>query len=167
MDWQIKTIARKSALTEEPFEPGDQVVCLIFKDTEAEELGRADVLEDEVDQFELPGPLLGRWSRVIKDPDDEGENRRMVMASAEDFFLSLFNEETQVASAEDELHALQHLLALMLERKRVVRALGARCVAGVQPYVHVKSKQELAVPVVEISKELMLKIENTLGHIIL
>ncbi|MGB0415741.1 MAG: hypothetical protein ACPGKS_02710 [Coraliomargarita sp.] len=167
MDWQIKTIARKSALTEEPFKPGDLVACLIFKDEQAGELGRADVLPDEVEDFEIPGPLLGRWTRVIKDPDDDSENRRMVMASAEDFFMSLFSDSPADDTAEAELHALQHLLALMLERKRVLRALGPRQLSGKQLYVHVKTKQELEVPIVEISTDLMLKIENTLGDIIL
>lgn len=167
MDWQIKTIARKSALTEEPFNPGDQVTCLIFKDDQENELGRVDVLLSEADDFDLPGPLLGRWTRVIKDPDDESENRRMVMASAEDFFMSLFSGDSVAETAEEELHALQHLLSLMLERKRVLRALGKRQVTGTQRYLHVKSKQELVVPIVEISTELMLKIENTLGDIIL
>ena len=165
MDWQIKTIGRKSALSGEVFDPGDRVTCLIFKDDAAGELGRADLRPEEMDQFELPGAVLGRWSRVVKDPDEEGAHARETMASAEDFFLSLFEDEPE--EAKDASEMLKHLLALMLERKRVIRAIGPRQTSGEQIYLHVKTKRELSVPIVEISTELMLKIEDTIGDILL
>ena len=165
MEWQIKTIARKSSLSETPFNPGDRIVCLVFKDPKEGELGRADLLEAEVEGFQIPGEVLGRWSRVVKDPQDEGQNAKETMASAEDFFFSLFEQEELAASEESDM--LKHLLALMLERKRVLRALPPRRSEGQQLYLHVKSKQEFLVPIVEITTELMLKIQDTIGDIIL
>ncbi len=165
MEWQIKTLARKSSLSATPFNPGDRVVCLVFKEAGEGELGRADLLEAEVEDFEIPGEVLGRWSRVVKNPDDESVNARETMASAEDFFFSLY--EGDAADAAEESDMLKHLLALMLERKRVLRAIAPRRTAGSQPYLHVKTKRELTVPIVEISTELMLKIQDTLGDIIL
>ena len=79
--------------------------------------------------------------------------------------MSLY--ENDKPAAQEESDALKHLLALMLERKRVLRALGKRQTGGLQLYRHVKTKQELEVPVVEISTNLMLKIQDTLGDIIL
>ncbi len=165
MEWHFKSIARKSSLSQLPFTPGNRVTCLIFKDVEAGEMGRADVLPDEVDTYKLPGEILGRWVRVVKDPDDESTNVRETVASAEDFFLSLYANDQADCLAETD--ALKHLLALMLERKRVVRALGKRQTTGTQLYRHVKTKQEIEVPIVEISTDLMLKIQDTLGDIIL
>ncbi|WPJ94719.1 hypothetical protein SH580_14890 [Coraliomargarita algicola] len=165
MEWQFKTIARKSTLSGEAFNPGDRVVCLIYKDDQAGELGRADLLPDEIDHFDLPGEVLGRWTRVVKEPDEDGVNARETMASAEDFFFSLY--ENDQPDAQEESDALKHLLSLMLERKRVLRALGDRQTSGEQRYLHVKSKRQLQVPIVDISKELMLKIEDTLGDLIL
>ena len=165
MEWQIKTIARKSTLSGEVFNPGDRVVCLIFKGEEAGELGRADLQPDEVEAFELLGEVLGRWARVVKDPDDASASTSETMASAEDFFFSLFENESPVTKEESDM--LKHLLSLMLERKRVLRAIGDRKSIGEQSYRHVKTKQMIQVPIVEISKELMLKIEDTIGDIIL
>jgi hypothetical protein len=54
----------------------------------------------------------------------------------------------------------------MLERKRVLRAVGKRHKAGTQSYIHVKTKQMVDVPIVEISADLMLRIQDTLGDII-
>lgn len=167
MDWQIRTIARKSALTEEPFHPGDRVLSFVYKEAESGELGRSDFLESEAAGFEVPGQLLGKWVRVVKDPDDEdaGE-KRLDVQSSEDFFFSLFEQEADEATRA-ETDALKHLLALMLERKRVLRQAGARASEGLQRYRHVKSKEELEVPVVDISPEMMVNIQDTLGDIIL
>lgn len=165
MEWQIKTIARKSTLSGEAFVPGDRVICLIYKDDAAGELGRADLRPDEIDHFELPGEVLGRWSRVVKDPDDESVSAKETMASAEDFFFSLY--ENEQPDAQEESDMLKHLLSLMLERKRVLRPVGDRQTQGAQTYLHVKTKRELIVPIVDLSTELMLKIEDTIGDIIL
>jgi len=165
MEWHIKTLARKSTLSGEVFNPGDRVVCLIYKDDAAGELGRADLRPDEIESFELPGEMLGRWSRLVKDPDDDSAHARDTMASAEDFFFSLY--ENDQADAREESDMLKHLLSLMLERKRVLRPIGERRNSGEQRYLHVKTKRELSVPIVDISTELMLKIENTIGDIIL
>lgn len=164
MEWQIKTIARKSSLSGEAFEPGDRVVSLIYQDPIAGELGRADLLPDQVDAFELPGEVMGRWVRVVKSPDEDSVSARETMASAEDFFLSLY--ESEQAEGKETSDMLKHLLALMLERKRVLRALGERQTSGEQNYLHVKTKREFKVPIVDLSAELMLKIEDTIGDII-
>jgi hypothetical protein len=166
MEWHFKSIARKSSLSQVPFSPGARVACVIFKDIEAGEMGRVDMLPEEVETFDLPGEILGRWMRLIKDPDDECQNVRETVASAEDFFLSLY-ETDHAVEVQEETDALKHLLALMLERKRVMRALGKRQTKGTQAYRHIKTKQEIEVPVVEISTDLMLKIQDTLGDIIL
>jgi hypothetical protein len=165
MEWQIKTIARKSTLSGEAFNPGDRVVCLIYKDDAAGELGRADLRPEEIESFGLPGEVLGRWARVVKEPDDEGASARETMASAEDFFFSLYENDQPDALEESDI--LKHLLSLMLERKRVLRAIGERKTSGEQSYLHVKTKRELKVPIVDISTELMFKIQDTIGDIIL
>jgi len=164
MEWHFKGIARKSSLSRTPFVSGDRVACIIFKDYKVGEIGRMDLLMHEVDTIDLPGEILGRWMRVVKDPDEEGTSVRETVASAEECFLSLYAHAQ--SGAEDELAAMKHLLALMLERKRVLRAVGKRHKAGTQSYIHVKTKQMVDVPIVEISADLMLRIQDTLGDII-
>lgn len=165
MDWQIKTLSRKSTLSGDSFEPGDRAVSLVYVDDEAGELGRTDLHERELEQFELAGKVLGRWNWVMKDPEDGAVSASETVASAEDFFFSLFENESVAGREESDM--LKHLLALMLERKRILRAVGPRQATGMQTYRHVKTKQEILVPIAEISRDLMLKIEDTLGDIIL
>lgn len=163
MEWQIKTISRKSSLTGEAFRPGDRAVSLIYAEEGSAELGRADLLDEEVDGYELPGALLGRWVRLIRDPDEESASAQETIASAEDFFFSLY--QNTEAAARSETNVLKHLIGLMLERKRILKAVGPRQVSGEQVYRHVKSKQEIAVPIVDISHQLMLQIEETIGDL--
>lgn len=165
MEWQIKSIARKSALTEQVFTPGDRVLSVLYKDLEAEEVGRIDLLVDELEAFEIPGQALGRWVRVVKHPDEAANNAQETMASAGDLFFSLY--ESDAESTDPTVSALKHVLALMLERKRVLRAIGTRQVSGEQRYLHVKQKKEIIVPIVEISVELMTQMQDALGDIIL
>ena len=165
MDWQIKTSSRKSTFTGESFNPGDRVVSLVFTDNVSGEPERADLHESEMGGFELPGNVLGRWVRAIKAPEDEAASVRERVESAEDFFFSLFDNEQPEAREISDM--LKHLLALMLERKRVLRAVGARQLSGEQLYRHVKTKQEIAVPIAEMSHRLMPKIKDTLGDVML
>lgn len=158
-------LSRKSSRSGEPFVPGDVVVSLIYLDAEEGGVARADLHESESEEFGLPGELLGRWRRVIKDLDDESLQTSDRLASAEDFFFSLYENESKDSAEERDI--LKHLLALMLERKRVLRAAGPRKGGSSQLYRHSKTKQELTVPICEMSRELMLRIEDTLSDIVL
>ncbi len=166
MEWQIKTMADCSARTGTHFNPGERVACLIHMDGEAGELCRSDLLESEVEGFALPGPLLGRWSRQVEEPDADSGSAPATLQSAEDFFLSLFSDGPEGEEPPPEKQALQHLLALLLERKRVLRAVGPRRIDGEQPYLHVKSKRTFDVPVVTVSASLMEGIEDAIGELI-
>lgn len=164
MEWQIKTISQKSTLSGESFTSGDLVVSLIFKDRENGNVCRADLRPEEVEMFDLSDELIGRWTRVVQESDDESVYDCEKIESAEDFFLSLFENENTIAGEESDM--LKHLLSLMLERKRVLRAIGNRKSSDEQRYLHVKTKREITVPIRNISAELMLKIEDAIGNII-
>ncbi len=166
MNWNFKGIARTSALSESTFSEGEQVVCLIYKDIGEGGIGRSDIRLAEESDFVVPGELLGRWLRTIEKPEDAQAADRAKLVSAEDFFLSLF-ELSKDVDKNDETDALKYILALMLERKRVVRVQGRRVSDGAQSYLHVKTKRVLDVPVVNISADLMIRIQETIGDIIL
>ena len=166
MSWHFQSIANTSTLSKSAFLDGEQVVCLIYKDIEKGEIGRADIRSEEVDHFELPGELLGRWFQRVKKTENGQITVRQKVASAEDFFFSLYTEPSDKNNCE-ETDALKYLLALMLERKRVVRIQGKRNREGIQSYIHIKTKQIFAVPIIDISADLMVRIQETLGDILL
>lgn len=166
MNWNFKGIARTSALSASSFSEDERVVCLIYKDFEQGGVGRADIrLEEEAD-FKLPGELLGRWLHVIKRAEDKKAAACEKVSSAEEFFLSLYASGRSIESNE-EVDALKYITALMLERKRVLRVHETRLSTGVQPYLHIKTKKVLDVPIVDISANLMIRIQETIGDILL
>lgn len=162
-------MAGKSSVTSAEFKPGDAVVSLVYKDAGDNNLARVDLLEEEISEFELPGVRLGRWKRVIKENGLEELNPQEQILAAEDFFLSLFEEskEGEEKAGEEALQALKHLLALLLERKRVLRAVTPRVKEGVQLYRHPKLEREFEIEVITVYPKLMQEIMETMGDVFL
>ena len=166
MDWQIKSFGRKSVVSGTEFTEGDRVVSIVYADPSPEGgVGRADLLEAEVDGFDLPGTQLGRWTRVFKDDAEEGADAAQQVESAEELLFSLVGSAAE-AAADDDGRALAHLLALMLERKRVLKAVGGRPAGGVQRYRHRGQDREIDVPVVDIEPATLVRLRDTFGEII-
>ena len=123
LEWQIKPLAKKSGLSDREIKPGDTVVCAVFVD-ELGNLDRLDAHKDDFDDSKLRGKVIGRWERVVSEnPEaDERAARKMALASSEDFFVSLFDEGSAVET--DEVDVVKQMLALLLERKRILRPQG-------------------------------------------
>jgi len=165
LDWQIKPLAKKSSLSDREIKAGDEVVCAVYID-ELGNLDRLDVHKDEFDISKINGRVIGWWERVVSEHPDEDERaaRRMALASSEDFFMSLFDENSPVEL--EEIDVVKQMLGLLLERRRVLRAKG-RAVNGFQRYVHTATKKEFLVPQRNLDENLIIKIQNQLGSIII
>lgn len=110
--------------------------------------------------------ILGKWERVVSEhPEaDERAARRMSLESSEDFFVSLFDADTQIETEEADV--VKQMLALLLERKRILRSVG-RPAGGFQKYVQPSTKREFLVPQKNLDEDLVFKIQNQLGSIII
>ncbi|MDR2430375.1 MAG: hypothetical protein LBD14_05770 [Puniceicoccales bacterium] len=146
----------------ESFKTGDRVVCVVYK-PEGLPIDRVDVLAEHFARHALAGVELGRWVREVKErAEEEREARLQLLATREEFFLSLY------ADAEDpsgEKAVLKQLLALLLERKRVLRALG-RPSGGVQRYLHVRTREEFDVPAGELVPEEVARVQSALEMLV-
>ena len=162
-EWQIKPLATKSAAGSE-IKAGDDVVCAVFVDALGN-LDRADFLKSEFDESLVGGKIVGRWERTVSANPEEDERmaRKMSLASSEDFFLSLYDENSGVQTEETDI--VKQMLALLLEHKRVLRAQG-RPSGGVQKYLHVASSRIFEVPQKNLDESLIIKIQSQLGSII-
>ena len=150
LDWQIKPLSKKSAISGRDIAPGDSVVCAVFVDALGN-LDRLDCHADEFDPSKVNGKIIGRWER------------RMALSSSEDFFVSLFDDSGVRA---DESDVIKQMLALLLERKRILRPVG-RPSGGIQKYVQMSTKREFDVPQRNLDAELIAKIQTQLGNIII
>lgn len=162
MEWRIKPPSRQSFFTGEAFVPGERIVCFLYLD-ETGEIQRADLRESEVEQFPKPESVIGRWTREVKERDEEEkEARKQMLASTEELFLSLFSGEEEVSP---EKALLQQVLALMLERRRVLRAEG-RPSNGKQKYLHVRTKEVYVVPDQELDPVEVMRIQEQLSMLV-
>ncbi len=163
MDWQIKPLARECAVSGEPFEIGDEVVCFLYSDEE-DQLQRADVAAANVDAFPRPEAVLGRWGREVKPRgEEEREARAQALATSEELFLSLYKEEGADVAEDREL--FKQVLALMLERKRILRAQG-RPENGQQTYLHVRSKETFQVQSTDPDPAALIRIQEQLNMLV-
>ena len=81
------------------------------------------------------------------------------IAGSEDFFISLYDDEAVEVEQKD---VLKQMLALLLERKRILRPKG-RPEGGFQLYLHPSSKREFLVPQKELSEELVFNIQSQIN----
>ncbi|MGF1485185.1 MAG: hypothetical protein ACFBZ8_12570 [Opitutales bacterium] len=144
MEWQLKPVSRQSALSGVNFEPGQRIVSLLCAGEDGVPV-RADVLTNEEAAFEAPGKVLGRWQRTLKAPaKTEREAEEAEAASAEELFLSL----QQSAAQSEQAQRWAQALAVMLERRRVLRGLGP-AKNGQRVLLHVPTRTEHTLPWVE------------------
>ncbi len=162
MDWQVKPIARTCAASGQELHVGDAVVCVVYKPVGGN-IERADVLKDHAAAFNPNGLLLGRWSREVKERNEEDQaHRAQLLASREEFFLSLFDSNDDPSG---DKAVLKHILAMLLERKRIIRAMGPAD-KGLIPYQHVSSKQTYLVPALDLQPSHLLQVSAALEMLV-
>jgi hypothetical protein len=158
MDWQVKPIAHTCAASGQELKVGDTVVCFVYK-TQEGTIERRDVLKDNAENFKTDGLLLGRWTREVKERGEEEKAlRAQLLASREEFFLSLF-DDPQDPTGDKAL--LKHILAMLLERKRIVRATGP-AENGFIPYQHAETKQILLIPALDLQPSHIQQVSQSL-----
>jgi len=161
--WQFSPISRRCAVSGAPLKAGDRVVCVIYKPQGAE-IARADILAENAGGFAPDGIELGRWTREVKShAEEEREARRQLLATREEFFLSLF--AGGAADPTGDKGVLKQLLALMLERKRVLRPVG-RPAGGVQRYLHTRTRDEYDVPAGDFLPEQLAAVQPVLETLV-
>ena len=162
MEWQVKPVGRLSQLSGEAFKSGQKIISYLYKD-DGGDLQRYDVLTAETDNFSVPGQILGWWTQVVRDMQNEANARRRAIETTEDLFLSLYEEG---AVKTDESEVLKYLLAIVLERKRILRPIGKLSGGEPQLYRHSKSGEEYTVAQVDLTASNVLKIQDQLQAVI-
>ncbi len=88
---------------------------------------------------------------------------QQTIVSSEEIFLSLFAEGTVVANEKKDV--LKQILALMLQRKRILRAEG-RPMNGLQKYIYSKTKEVFEVRMMNLTEDDIRQVEQELEAII-
>ena len=152
MEISIRSVDEASGVSGKPFAPGDRVWSYLYRSPEGP-IERIDIHEEEAEQLALPGPVICKWGQRIKAKEtSEAEERRAALQSADEVFLSLFEEPAGEEAGEaigKTRDRLKFFLALQLERKRILKPLGKR------RFRHMPTKREVTVPELAITPELI------------
>ncbi len=164
MDWRVKTLSKHSHASGKPLQPDQEIVSYLYKNEEGELL-RADVLAEETEKFSPSGAIVGWWGHRIKDSESEAEARQAALKTSEELFISLYQVEGETGHSE-ESDILKYLLALMLERKKILKPVPGQGKAESQTYLLRQTETEYEVPNVEISADMLHNAKEQLRLII-
>lgn len=163
MELNLQPLATICCVSGESFNDGDRVASLLVRPVNSPEIVRFDMAEARQADFQTPGPVVCRWVHVFK-PRKGAENpERELKLTSESLFLTLAAPDAEVS---EENGRLLQVLALMLERKRVLRPKGLSADGRRMAYEHAKNKDIYEVSAVELSPEFFLSIQDQLAALV-
>jgi hypothetical protein len=155
-------LAAVSRVSNRPFSEGDRVVSYLVRSV-TNEIERYDVLAAEDADFRPAGFVFCRWAQLFKPRQLEENPERTLKLTAENLFLTLADPANEPNPANTPL--LQ-FLALMLERKRLLRPRGVTADGGRNLFEHAKTHQMYEIPAGELTPEFFVKIQEQLGLLV-
>jgi len=114
--WHVRSRARTCAVTERLFTDGEPIITALFPDPETSGYLRrdfsVDAWKDHAEDGEIP---FSFWRNTYAAPVDRSEENAAKKLSAEELLARLIEED------EDHTENTRYILAVMLERQRVLR----------------------------------------------
>jgi len=163
MDLNLQPLAHTCFVTGQPFTEGERVLSHLVRNESTGEVMRYDVKESAAAEFTAPGFVACRWLHLFK-PRKAGENpERELKLTAENLFLTLADPANELTV---ENTRLVQFLALMLERKKLIRPKGRSADGARNVYEHAKTKAMYEVPVGELSPEFFIAVQEQLSVLV-
>jgi hypothetical protein len=187
MELNLHPIATKCFVSGRDFQENDRVVSYLVREAPVAgsgqavgEIARRDLREEEDGKFMPPAFVYCRWVVAFKQRKAEENPGLTLKLTAENLFLTLALPEsvpedtalgTNTGFAEANNGAsintpLLQFLALMLERKKLIKPRGLTEDGARQIYEHMPSHQLYEVPVGDLNVEFFQKIQEHLGVLI-
>src|SRR3954463_16616321 len=137
MEMNLQPRAPRCHVSGGEFTEGARVASYLVRATTLEVV-RYDVLEKHAATFAPEGFVACRWVQIYK-PRAAGENAdRALKLNAENLFLTLADPLNEL---NPESTRLAQFLALMMERKKILRPKGRSTNGEKNVYEHAKTKQ--------------------------
>ncbi len=170
MELNLHPIATKCFVSGRDFAENDRVVCYLAREATGEVI-RRDLLEAEDGRFMPPAFIYCRWVVGFKQRKADENPALTLKLTAENLFLALANPELAeradaVANSNATNTPLLQFLALMLERKKLIKPRGLTEDRTRQIYEHMSTHQLYEVPVGDLNLEFFQKIQEHLGVLV-
>jgi hypothetical protein len=162
MEMNLQPLAPTCFVSGEPFVEGVRVASYLVRATTLEVV-RYDVIEAHAGGFAPEGFIACRWVQAFK-PRRAGENsERELKLTAETLFVTLTDPLTEPTV---ENTRLVQFLALLLERKKLLRPRGRTADGQRNLYEHAKTKQLFEVPVGDLTPEFFVAVQEQLSVLV-
>ena len=162
MELNLQPRAQACLVSGRPFADGDRVASFLLRGVDGM-IARCDVLEEHAAGFAPPGFVICRWVQIFKPASREENTGRLLKLTAETLFLTLADPTTELAP---ENTRLVQFLALLLERKKLLRPRGLTADGARQVFDHLRTKQAYEVPAGELTPEFFAAIQEQLGPLV-
>jgi hypothetical protein len=168
MELTLHPIATKCFVSGREFQENDRVVSYLVREAPApgqtgEEMARRDLLASEDGRFMPPAFVYCRWVVSFKQRKADENPDLTLKLTAENLFLTLADPAAEPSATNTPL--LQ-FLALMLERKKLIKPRGLSEDGSRNVYEHRATHQLYEVPVGELNVEFFQKIQEHLGVLV-
>ncbi|MDE1171267.1 MAG: hypothetical protein PW734_08695 [Verrucomicrobium sp.] len=140
-EWNIESPAAACAVTGQPFAENDAIASALFWSAEARAYHRLDTRADAWPPAEMPDGFLSSWKSTYKTPP-AAPPETLSKDDAEGLLRHL------LAQRDPRQANASYILALMLERKRLLKEVARQQVDGasVLVYEHVPSGETWIIP---------------------
>ncbi len=172
MELNLHPIATKCFVSGREFAEHDRVVSYLVREATGE-VARRDLIEAEDGKFMPPAFVYCRWVTADFKPRREDNSDRNLKFTAENLFLTLATaagagseSEIEDASSSAINTPLLQFLALMLERKKILKPRGLSADRSKQLLEHMPSRVLYEVPVGDLNAEFFQKIQEHLGVLV-
>jgi hypothetical protein len=162
MELSLQPLAAISRVSQRPFAEGDRVVSYLVRSV-TNEIERHDVLAAEDVDYRPAGFVFCRWAQIFRPRMVEQNSERTLKLTAENLFLTLADPANEPNSAN---RPLLQFLALMLERKRVIKLRGVTADGEFNRFEHMKTHQMYEISTGELTPEFFVKIQEQLGLLV-
>jgi hypothetical protein len=162
MELTLHPLAKTCRVTGTAFAEGDRVVSYLVREAGGE-FGRHDMLAAAEADYAKPEVVFCRWVVEFKARRTEENSGRALKLTAENLFVTL--ADPMMESSDANTPMLQ-FLALMLERKKVLKPRGLNADRTRNVYEHAKTKQLFEVPVGELDEAFFVNIQGQLDLLV-
>jgi|GEM_PF-150505 len=162
MELTLHSLGKNCRVTGREFVEGERVVSFLVREAN-NEIARHDLLATEVERYERPAFVFCSWTLAYKAKRTEENPDRAMKLTAENLFVTLADP---LAEPNDENTPLLQFLALMLERKKVLKPRGLNADKTKQVYEHAKTRLTYEIPAGVLDEAFFVKIQGQLDLLV-
>jgi hypothetical protein len=163
MEMNLPPLSAACFVTGRPFAEGERVASFLVRQGQSPEVLRHDVAAGMAPAYVPAGEVACSWVQVYKPRRGDGDAARAMKLTAENLFVTLADPATEATPGNTRL---VQFLALLLERKRLLRPRGRSADGGKMLYEHARSKLVYEVPAGEWDPEFFLQVQTQLSVLV-